>query len=298
MRHDETGSRALVRACAAVALLLAGLVLLAAQTPAAPPFFFLQLSDPQFGMSTADKDFAQETVNFEMAVATANRLRPAFVVVTGDLVNRPGDAAQIAEYRRIAARLDPAIPLYDVAGNHDVENVPTPASVAAYVERFGPDHYSFRYRMLAAVVLNSSLIHSPSGAPQLYEAQLDWMREELARLRKSGAKHLVVFQHHSWFLEDAAEPNQYFNIPRERRAPHLALFHEFGVTHLFSGHYHRNAVAADGGLQAITTGAVGMPLGEGTQSGLRVVIVRDSGITHRFYALGELPSRIEVGDRD
>ena len=81
-----------------------------------PPFFFLQFSDPQFGMFTADKDFAQETANFEMAIATANRLQPAFVVVTGDLVNKAGDAAQIAEYRRIARRLDPAIPLYNVAG--------------------------------------------------------------------------------------------------------------------------------------------------------------------------------------
>lgn len=296
MRQAVIGSFAPVRACAAAALLLAGLLSLAAQTPPTPPFFFLQLSDTQFGMFTANEDFAQETANFEMAIAAANRLRPAFVVVTGDLVNRPGDAAQIAEYRRIAARLDPAIPLYDVAGNHDVENVPTPASVATYVERFGRDHYAFTYRTLAAVVLNSSLIHSPSGAPALYQAQSDWMREELARLRRSGARHLVVFQHHPWFLKDAAEPDQYFNIPLERRVPHLALFHEFGVTHLFSGHYHRNAVAADGALQMITTGAVGMPLGEGTQSGLRVVIVRDTGISHRFYALGELPNRIDLAN--
>ena len=44
-----------------------------AQAPAPASFFFLQFSDPQFGMFTADKDFAQETVNFEMAIATANR---------------------------------------------------------------------------------------------------------------------------------------------------------------------------------------------------------------------------------
>src|SRR4249920_2975667 len=76
------------------------------QAPADLPFFFLQFSDPQFGMFTADKDFAQETANFEFAIASANRLKPAFVVVTGDLVNKAGDPAQIAEYHRIAARLD------------------------------------------------------------------------------------------------------------------------------------------------------------------------------------------------
>src|SRR5512138_3178965 len=110
-----------------VAMLLASCVL----AGAAEPFFFIQLSDPQFGMFTGNKDFAQETANFEFAVATVNRLRPKFVVITGDLVNKPGDAAQIAEFKRIAAKIDPAIPLYNVAGNHDVENVPTPDRIAA-----------------------------------------------------------------------------------------------------------------------------------------------------------------------
>ena len=117
-----------------------------AQAPADAPFFFLQFSDPQFGMFTADKDFAQETANFEFAIASANRLKPAFVVVTGDLVNKAGDPAQIAEYHRIAAKLDRTIRLYNVPGNHDLENTPTPETVAAYTRAFGPDHYAFTQR--------------------------------------------------------------------------------------------------------------------------------------------------------
>src|SRR5512147_500825 len=138
-----------------------------AETPAANPFFFLQFSDTQFGMFTADKDFAQETANFELAIATANRLRPAFVIVTGDLVNKAGDAAQVAEYRRIAAKLDPSITLHNVPGNHDVGNVPTPESIAAYEHQFGPDHYVFNTPALTGIVLDSTLIHSPQGAPAL-----------------------------------------------------------------------------------------------------------------------------------
>jgi hypothetical protein len=49
------------------------------------PIFFVQMSDPQFGMYTDNQDFAQETVNFEFAIANIKGLRPAFVVVTGDL---------------------------------------------------------------------------------------------------------------------------------------------------------------------------------------------------------------------
>ena len=93
---------------------------LAAAALAQRPFFFIQMSDPQFGMYADNRGFEHETANFEFAIATANRLKPAFVVVTGDLVNRPGDEVQIAEYKRIAARIDPAVRLYSVPGNHDV----------------------------------------------------------------------------------------------------------------------------------------------------------------------------------
>src|SRR3954468_23756171 len=94
---------------------------LAAQT-------FFHLSDPQFGMYTKNANFEHETVNFEFAIATANRLKPAFVIITGDLINEAGNAAQTAEYKRIAARLDPKIKLYSVPGNHDVQNEPTAES--------------------------------------------------------------------------------------------------------------------------------------------------------------------------
>src|ERR1043166_2859989 len=258
------------------------------------PFFFIQLSDPQFGMFTGNKGFAQETANFEFAVATINRLRPKFVVITGDLVNKPEDAAQIAEFKRIAAKIDPAIPLYNMAGNHDVGNVPTPARIAAYTNQFGPDHYTFRHGGLAGLVLNSSIIHSPQQTTNELAAQEQWLRTELERARGEGAQHIVIFQHNPWFLKSANEPDQYFNIPAERRAPCLALFREFGVKYLFSGHYHRNAVARDGDIEAVTTGPVGQPQG-GDKSGLRVVIVRDSGLEHRYYPFGELPTRIDLG---
>ena len=57
----------------------------------AKPFSFFQMADTQFGFFNANKEFSRETKNFEEAIAAANRLKPAFVVVCGDLVNKPGD---------------------------------------------------------------------------------------------------------------------------------------------------------------------------------------------------------------
>jgi len=120
-----------------------------------------------------------------------------------------------------------------------------------------------------------------------------WLRAELERAKAAGAAHIVIFQHHPWFLEKPDEADQYFNIPLARRAPHLALFREFGVRYLFSGHYHRNAEGHDGDIVNITTGPVGKPLG-GAKSGFRVAIVRDGAIEHRYYDLGDLPTKIEL----
>ncbi|MHB8523952.1 MAG: metallophosphoesterase [Limisphaerales bacterium] len=253
----------------------------------------MQLTDPQFGMFADNRNFVQESANFEFAVAAVNRLHPAFVVVTGDLVNKPGDPAQIAEYKRILARVVPGIPVYNVAGNHDVGNIPTPASIAAYTNCFGPDHYTFRHGDFAGIVLDSSLIQAPQQAPDLYAAQARWLKSALEQARRDAAKTIVIFQHHPWFLKAADEADQYFNIPRQSRVEYLALFHEFGVNHAFGGHYHRNAVARDRDLEVVTTGPVGQPLGP-DGSGVRIAIVRDDRIEHHYYPFGEMPNQIDL----
>jgi hypothetical protein len=145
-------------------------------------------------------------------------------------------------------------------------------------------------------VLNSSLISAPEKAMALADAQRQWLETTLNTLSDGRVRHIVVFQHHPWFLIDSAEADQYFNIPTVRRSHYLALFHRYDVRYLFSGHYHRNAIARDGATEMITTGPVGMPLG-GAKSGLRVAIVRDDGIEHRYYELGELPAAIDLGRR-
>lgn len=275
-------------------LCVAALCLPPTRAAAAEPFFFIQLTDPQLGMFSDNADFAQDAANLEFAVANVNRLRPAFVIITGDLVNKPGDPAQIAAYRRITGRIDPSIPVYHLAGNHDVGNTPTPETLAAYTKVFGPDRYVFRHQGLTGIVLNSNIIHTPKEAPEELAAQERWLRSELAAARAAGARHIVVFQHHPWFLKTADEADQYFNIPLARRAVYLALFREYGVRYLFCGHYHRNAEASDGDLAAITSGPIGKPLG-GAKSGFRLAIVRDDRIEHRFYEFGEIPARVELG---
>lgn len=292
MSTQRLENAALWRACQ-VLLAVSGLLLVAGVLRAADdaPFFFVQLTDPQFGMYAGNANCAQETANFEFAIATVNRLQPAFVVVTGDLVNKAGDKAQTDEYLRICGRLDPAIRLYHVAGNHDLDNELTPASIAAFTAKFGPAHFSFRHGNFVGIVLNSCLLRTAGPVAKQRDEQAAWLRTELAKAKQDQARHVVVFQHHSLFLKKADEPDQYFNVPQESRAPLLALFREHGVKHVFAGHYHGNEVARDGDFEMVTSGPVGKPL-RTDQSGLRIVAVRDAGLEHRYYELGSIPNQI------
>jgi 3',5'-cyclic AMP phosphodiesterase CpdA len=268
----------------AVALLLASCRAKATNQQA---FAFVQMSDPQFGFITPNAGFKQETDNFSKAVAATNRLRPAFVVVTGDLTHRQGDSAQIAEYRRIIAQLDPSIAVHNVPGNHDLALPLSPASIAAYRRVFGPDYYEFDSHGMHGIVINSSLFKEPSLAPAEAAAQEAWLRSRLDAARGKYSR-VIVFQHHPWFLTSADEPDQYYNLPLARRREFLDLFVKSGVTHVFAGHYHRNSFGRDGPLEMVTTGPVGKPLGADS-SGVRVVIVYRDRVVHFYYPLDSIP---------
>ena len=91
----------------------------------------------------------------------------------------------------------------------------------------------------------------------------------------------------------ADEPEQYYNLPVERRREILKLFGDAGVRYVFAGHYHRNALARDGALEIVTTGPVGKPLGA-DPSGFRIVIVTRDSVIHRYYALDSIPDRVPM----
>jgi 3',5'-cyclic AMP phosphodiesterase CpdA len=276
-----------------LSLLVIGTTLAVPKVASAQDLFFLQMSDPQFGMYTANAGFAQESANLEFAIATANRLHPAFVVISGDLVNKSGDKAQIEEYLRITHQLDPDIPLYAVAGNHDVGNVPTPESLAAYRKVFGKDYYSFRSGAMEGIVLNSSIIQHPEKVREEETQQRKWLERELKKAVAEHIRWVVVFQHIPWFLHNGDESDQYFNIPHEARNRYLKILKESGVQYDFAGHLHQNSLGKDGAFEMVTTGPIGKPLGDAV-SGIRIVSVSERGLCHRYYGLGNLPSQIEV----
>ncbi len=275
-------------------LFLISVVAVLAEARQQSPFFFVQLADPQFGMYPLQKDFRKERQNLSQAIEAANRLHPDFVVICGDLVNRRNNLQQREAFRQTVEKLDKNIPLFLVPGNHDLGNTPTPQSIETYRNNFGPDYYSFNRHGWTFVVLNSTLVKDPSRDRDDEKAQFAWLKSTLDSATAAGSR-VVVFQHHPLFVKNAKEPDGYFNVPRKIRKEFLELFVSHEVSHVFAGHLHQNAVGTYKSLTMVTSGPVGMPLGT-SPSGLRIVIVRPSGIEHHNYALNKVPHHIDLSE--
>lgn len=252
-------------------------------------FFFIQMSDQQFGMYSGNGDLIQETDLYEKAVSHVNRLSPVFILNTGDLVNSPGDESQLLEAMRITRKLDERIPVYSIPGNHDVADEPTESSLEWYRKRIGKDWYSFDFGGWHFVGLNSCLIADGDYVSQEVQKQWDWLNRDLEQSGAHGKSQTIVFMHHPLFLKEPDEGDDYFNIPRVKRRPYLELFRKHGVNTVLCGHLHQNNLSSDSMLEVVTTGPIGMPLGE-DPSGFRIVKVYADHIEHKYFGLEEVIS--------
>lgn len=248
------------------------------------PWFFIQLTDPQFGMFDGNTSFEKETVLYEKAVVKINSLNPDFVVITGDFVNDQQSASQINEFKRVTAKIKPSIPVYYSPGNHDIGQVPTPESLEKFKKNYGSDRFSFKHKGSSLIGFNTGLIKAKLEKPE--KEQFNWLSKKFRKSRNS--QHILLFTHYPFFNKTVDEPESYSNIGTQYRLKYLELFEENGVNAVFSGHHHNNGLAAYGNVQLVTTSALGKPLGN-APSGMRIVKIYNDKIEHEFYGLEEFP---------
>ena len=281
-------------------------------------FFFIQMSDPQFGMfarisgmederiqelnqrmgwkirpAPKTTGFAQESALYEKAIAAANRLNPAFVVISGDMTEDPSDPHQLAEVKRITAQLHPQIPVHWAPGNWDVGNTPTLETLERYRRNFGDDYYAFQYGGSSFIVLNSCVGFDDSQAPGDWDRQIGFLRTSLSEAQDRGSDHTVIFLHHPLFRQDPGEDDSWAAIPGEKRRTILELIEGYGVSAVFSGHWHKCHYVDHKGVQMVTTGPVGYPLGD-DPSGFRIIKVSQDKIEHQYYGLDQVPELEEL----
>jgi 3',5'-cyclic AMP phosphodiesterase CpdA len=271
----------------ALLLLISGSVFAQNKSPD-EPWFFIQITDPQFGMFENNDGFEKETILYEKAVEKINILKPDFVVITGDFVHNPGSPDQILEFKRITALIDSGIPVYLTPGNHDLGQTPDEESLLNYQINYGSDRFSFMHNGSSLIGFNTSLIKARLTEPE--QEQYDWLVKKIKE--SQGAQHIVLFCHYPFFNKTFDEPTAYSNIDPDYRKKYLDLFDINKVDVVFSGHYHNNSLATYGKTQLVTSSALGKPLGT-APSGMRIVKVYTNRIDHEYFGLEELPDSVK-----
>ena len=254
------------------------------------PFFFLQLSDPQFGFIDNNKSISAETEAMNKAVTAINQLKPPFVVITGDFVNNSKSKEQIAAYKSMIAQIDSSVKVYMIPGNHDIGKV-SRASIDNYKKNYGETHFSFRYGDCTFVGIDSNIIKEEDKERE--EVQFKWLEQELQKTK--DARFKFVFTHCSVFLKRMDEPVNYSNFSLPMREKYVRLFQKYGVNAIFAGHLHNNAYGKVGNMEMITIGPVGKVLGTGYQ-GMNLVKVYPDRFISEFIALNQFPKEVVMSD--
>ena len=254
------------------------------------PFFFLQLSDPQFGFMDNNKSISAETEAMNKAVTAINQLKPPFVVITGDFVNNSKSKEQIAAYKSMIAQIDSSVKVYMIPGNHDIGKV-SRASIDNYKKNYGETHFSFRYGDCTFIGIDSNIIKEEDKERE--EVQFKWLEQELQKTK--DARFKFVFTHCSVFLKRMDEPVNYSNFSLPMREKYVRLFQKYGVNAIFVGHLHNNAYGKVGNMEMITIGPVGKVLGTGYQ-GMNLVKVYPDRFISEFIALNQFPKEVVMSD--
>ena len=160
---------------------------------------------------------------FEEAIRKLNLLQPEFVMSVGDLIqgystDRPQIDSQWNEFEGLIKKLE--MPFFYVPGNHDCSN---PEMTKAWKERFGRTYYSFVYRGVLFVCLNSQ-------DPEMHhigDAQAKWLEDTLAAHK--DVRWTLVFLHSPLWEEAFSKDRGWERVEKALADRKYTVF---------SGHFH------------------------------------------------------------
>ena len=226
---------------------------LAAPRPAGgvQPFTFLQVSDSHIGFAKDPNPDARATFREAMAKIKALPEQPAFILHTGDIsqLSRDqefDDADQILK--------ETGLTVFHVPGEHDMLDE---GNGAAYLARYGKGSlgdgwYSFDHNGVHFVALINVKELKAGGMGHLGEAQLAWLKQDLAG--RSSSTPVVVFTHvpmwtvyadWGWGTDDSAQA--------------MALLGRFGSVTVLNGHIHQVIQKVEGNVAFHTARSTAFP---------------------------------------
>lgn len=171
----------------------------------------------------SDRNGGRRAGIFGQAVDKLNLLQPEFVMSVGDFVaGYSSDPAEINamwdDFQRVIRKLQ--MPFFYVPGNHDQSN---PVMARIWEERLGRSYYSFVYRNVLFLCLNSQ-------TPTMHHISA----EEIAWVQKTLAAH----QHVRWTMVFLHTPFWEYQDSAKRGWDEIEAALQGRDYTVFSGHYH------------------------------------------------------------
>ncbi|MEM6397471.1 MAG: metallophosphoesterase [Bacteroidota bacterium] len=162
---------------------------------------------------------------FSKAVDKINLLQPQFVMSVGDLIT--GYTEDQVELNRQWNEFDAMVerlnaPFFYVPGNHDITNQ---VMEDLYKKRYGPTYYSFVYKDILFLCLNSEDQRLGAGRGTISDVQYAWIAETLSSHK--DVKWTMVFLHQP--LWDQDNPERWPDVEK--------LLNERNHT-VYAGHVH------------------------------------------------------------
>lgn len=250
------------------------------------PFTFVQLCDPQFGMSGHGKDgkpslyYENDKESLKQAVIQINELKPDFVIICGDFVNHASDSSFL-DFIKIKKQIN--VPCYLAAGNHDVGRYPNDSTLSVYRKLFGKDYYSFEHKRYQFIFTNSLLwMSNVVNESQKHD---DWFKKTLTNKHNFKNKKIVI-GHVPMYTETPDEDDHYFNIPKMKRMELLDGFSSNNVVAYLSGHKHEVIINNYNNIQFVTGETTSFHF-DNSPLGFRLWKVSKDSIYHQFVPLNQ-----------
>lgn len=129
------------------------------------------------------------------------------------------------------------VPVFYTIGNHDHDNSKSTEAEAetVFIENFGPTNYSFDIANLHVIVMDDIWMRGNGDVTVTYDegftqAQIDWMKADVAKVANAGSKTVVVCVHAPLNTASAGDTGTQTAV--------MNLKNTFYNVHVLSGHTH------------------------------------------------------------
>ena len=204
----------------------------------------LEHSPPKDEFTFAVVGDTKSVGTFQRIVDQLRHIPLDFVVLLGDVADRPSRAAHQFLRAELAHEYALACPVFYVVGNHDVGL--EEFQIDDFERDYGPSVFSFRYQDCLFVVLCAADLPS--------DEKSDAFLRQLANAPRADARHVFVFLHMPPVL---VAPGEEGVIAKTSLVP---LLQQIGADYVIAGHVHGYQRIALGPITYLVTGGGGSRL--------------------------------------